>query len=34
MYRQLGFQEVGRIPAAVDGEDAVVYWRSLEEETR
>jgi GNAT superfamily N-acetyltransferase len=31
MYRQLGFQEVGRIPAAVDGEDAVVYWRSLEE---
>jgi len=32
MYRQLGFQEVGRIPAAVDGEDAVVYWRSLEEE--
>jgi GNAT superfamily N-acetyltransferase len=33
MYRQLGFQEVGRIPAAVDGEDAVVYWRSLEEES-
>jgi GNAT superfamily N-acetyltransferase len=34
MYRQLGFQEVGRIPAAVDGEDAVVYWRSLEGEDR
>ena len=32
MYRQLGFQEVGRIPAAVDGEDAVVYWRGLEEQ--
>jgi GNAT superfamily N-acetyltransferase len=32
MYRQLGFAEVGRIPAAVDGEDAVVYWRSLGEE--
>jgi hypothetical protein len=31
MYRQLGFDEVGRIPAAVDGEDAVVYWRSLED---
>jgi GNAT superfamily N-acetyltransferase len=31
MYRQMGFQEVGRIPAAVDGEDAVVYWRSLED---
>jgi L-amino acid N-acyltransferase YncA len=31
MYRKLGFLEVGRIPAAVDGEDAVIYWRSLEE---
>ena len=31
MYRQLGFDEVGRIPAAVDGEDAVIYWRSLED---
>jgi GNAT superfamily N-acetyltransferase len=30
MYRQMGFQEVGRIPAAVDGEDAIIYWRSLE----
>jgi GNAT superfamily N-acetyltransferase len=30
MYRELGFQEIGRIPAAVDGEDAVIYWRSLE----
>jgi GNAT superfamily N-acetyltransferase len=30
LYRRLGFQEVGRIPAAVDGEDAVIYWRSLE----
>ena len=34
MYRQLGFQEVGRIPFAVEGEDAVVYWRSLDEEDR
>jgi GNAT superfamily N-acetyltransferase len=31
MYRQMGFQELGRIPAAVGGEDAVIYWRSLEE---
>lgn len=31
MYRQMGFQEIGRIPAAVDGEDAIVYWRSLED---
>jgi GNAT superfamily N-acetyltransferase len=34
MYRHLGFQEVGRIPFAVEGEDAVVYWRSLDEEDR
>ncbi len=31
MYTRLGFIEVGRIPAAVDGEDAVIYWRSLED---
>jgi GNAT superfamily N-acetyltransferase len=31
MYRDLGFEEIGRIPAAVDGEDAVIYWRSLHE---
>ena len=29
MYERLGFRVVGRIPAAVDGEDAIVYWRSL-----
>lgn len=33
MYRQLGFQEIGRIPHAVDGEDAVIYWRSLDADT-
>jgi len=33
LYRQLGFAEVGRIPAAVDGEDAIIYWRSLEDAT-
>ncbi|HWD54982.1 MAG TPA: GNAT family N-acetyltransferase [Acidimicrobiales bacterium] len=31
MYRRLGFTEVGRIPRAVDGEDALIYWRSLED---
>ncbi len=31
MYKDLGFDEVGRIPAAVEGEDAVIYWRSLED---
>jgi ribosomal protein S18 acetylase RimI-like enzyme len=29
MYERLGFEVAGRIPAAVDGEDALVYWRSL-----
>ena len=31
MYRRLGFEEVGRIPRAVDGEGALIYWRSLED---
>ena len=31
MYRELGFEELGRVPEAVDGEDAVIYWRSLED---
>ena len=31
MYEKLGFEEVGRIPDAVDGEDALIYWRSLED---
>ena len=29
LYERLGFEVVGRIPEAVDGEDAVVYWRRL-----
>jgi GNAT superfamily N-acetyltransferase len=33
MYRKLGFVELGRVPDAVDGEDAVIYWRSLKEDT-
>jgi GNAT superfamily N-acetyltransferase len=32
MYRELGFREVGRVPAAVRGEDAVIYWRALKPE--
>jgi GNAT superfamily N-acetyltransferase len=31
LYERLGFTEVGRIPKAVDGEDALIYWRSLED---
>lgn len=30
LYERLGFEEVGRIPEAVDGEAAIVYWRRLE----
>lgn len=30
LYRELGFVEIGCIPDAVDGEDAVIYWCSLE----
>ena len=30
LYRELGFVEIGRIPKAVDDEDAVIYWCSLE----
>ena len=29
LYERLGFQAVGRIPEAVDGEAAIVYWRRL-----
>ena len=29
LYERLGFEEVGRVPEAVGGEDAIVYWRRL-----
>ncbi len=29
MYEDLGFEVVGRVPDAVGGEDAVIYWRRL-----
>ncbi|HLX87248.1 MAG TPA: GNAT family N-acetyltransferase [Acidimicrobiales bacterium] len=29
LYEALGFEQTGRVPAAVDGEDAYIYWRSL-----
>ncbi len=31
LYERVGFRAIGRVPSAVDGEDAVIYWRSLEE---
>lgn len=29
LYEALGFQVVGRVPRAVEGEDALIYWRAL-----
>ena len=29
MYEELGWQPVGRIPEAVDGEAGIVYWRAV-----
>ena len=31
LYDRLGFKEIGRIPGAVEGEDALIYWRSLQD---
>lgn len=31
LYESLGFQVIGRIPQAKRGEDALIYWRSLED---
>jgi len=29
LYERLGWVEIGRIPEAVDGEDALIYWRRV-----
>jgi GNAT superfamily N-acetyltransferase len=29
LYEELGWQIIGRIPRAVDGQDALIYWRSV-----
>ncbi len=29
LYEELGFEVVGRLPRAVEGEDALIYWRTL-----
>ena len=29
LYEDLGFDVVGRVPEAFDGEDAIVYWRRI-----
>jgi GNAT superfamily N-acetyltransferase len=29
LYESLGWREVGRLPDAIDGEEAVIYWRRV-----
>ena len=29
LYEELGWRQVGHVPDAVDGEDALIYWRRL-----
>jgi ribosomal protein S18 acetylase RimI-like enzyme len=29
LYEGFGFQAIGRVPEAVEGEDAIVYWRRV-----
>jgi GNAT superfamily N-acetyltransferase len=29
LYEELGWREIGRLPDAVEGEDAVIYWRRV-----
>jgi GNAT superfamily N-acetyltransferase len=29
LYEELGWQQIGRLPDAVDGEAALIYWRPL-----
>ncbi len=29
LYEELGWVQIGRVPRAVDGEDAIIYWREV-----
>ena len=29
MYEELGWRQIGVVPQAVDGEDAIIYWRAV-----
>jgi GNAT superfamily N-acetyltransferase len=31
LYEELGWREIGRIPDAVEGEEAIIYWRHVGE---
>jgi GNAT superfamily N-acetyltransferase len=34
LYEELGWVEIGRLPDAVDGEEAVIYWRQVSRSLR
>ena len=34
LYEELGWRAIGRLPEAVDGEDAIIYWRHVGEADR
>jgi GNAT superfamily N-acetyltransferase len=29
LYERLGWRQIGRVPLAVEGEDAIIYWRAV-----
>jgi len=29
LYEELGWEQIGRVPNAVDGEAAIIYWRAV-----
>jgi GNAT superfamily N-acetyltransferase len=29
LYEELGWEQIGRVPEAVDGEAAIIYWRKV-----
>ncbi len=29
LYEELGWEQIGRVPRAVEGEDAIIYWRAV-----
>jgi len=29
LYEELGWRQIGQVPAAVEGEDAIIYWRAV-----
>ena len=29
LYEELGWRQIGQVPRAVEGEDAIIYWRAV-----